>query len=71
MTISTPRALALTAVCALTLAACSDSSGGNSAAPSSSASVDVGNASQVTPVDAATLARAKKQGSVLLYTHRG
>ncbi|MGR3867009.1 ABC transporter substrate-binding protein [Streptomyces graminifolii] len=67
MRISTPKALAVTAACALGLAACGTSSGGATATPSST--VDVGNPSAVTPVDAGTLARAKKQGSVLLYTN--
>ncbi|MFC5803080.1 ABC transporter substrate-binding protein [Streptomyces formicae] len=65
--ISIPRASVLAAACAVTLAACGTSPGGD-ASPAPAASVDVGKASAVTPVDAATLARAKKQGSVLLYT---
>ncbi|MFD7898266.1 ABC transporter substrate-binding protein [Streptomyces sp. NPDC059743] len=75
MRISTPKAIALTVTCALGLAACGTSSGtssggrsdGPSATPSSG--VDVGKASAVTPVDGATLAKAKEQGSVLLYSN--
>ncbi|MFG1922798.1 ABC transporter substrate-binding protein [Cryptosporangium sp. NPDC048952] len=58
--------LALTA--ALTLAACG-SNAGDSTTSQPSATADVGQASAVTPVDAATLAAAKKEGEVLLYTN--
>ncbi|MFJ4840164.1 ABC transporter substrate-binding protein [Streptomyces sp. NPDC088746] len=66
--ISLPRACALTAACALVLTACGGSTGtSGSATPTST--VDVGKAAPVTPLDAATVARAEKQGSVLLYTN--
>ncbi|MEU6497324.1 extracellular solute-binding protein [Streptomyces sp. NPDC046984] len=66
--ISLSKACALAAACAVVLTACGGSTGtGGSATPT--ASVDVGKASPVTPLDAATTARAKKQGSVLLYTN--
>src|SRR4051794_3962903 len=68
MMISLSKACALAAACAVVLTACGGSAGsGASATPT--ASVDVGKASSVTPLDAATIARAKKQGSVLLYTN--
>jgi iron(III) transport system substrate-binding protein len=55
-------------VCALGLVACGGSPAASpSAGPSSP--VDVGAASAVTPVDAATIAAAEKEGSVLLYTN--
>ncbi|MFH8533514.1 ABC transporter substrate-binding protein [Streptomyces tendae] len=66
--ISLPKACALAAACAVVLTACGASpSTGGSATPT--ASVDVGKASSVTPLDEATTARAEKQGSVLLYTN--
>ncbi|MFJ4334025.1 MULTISPECIES: ABC transporter substrate-binding protein [unclassified Streptomyces] len=66
--ISLPKACALAAACAVVLTACGGSPGtGGSATPT--ASVDVGKASSVTPLDEATTARAEKQGSVLLYTN--
>src|SRR5690349_17507187 len=67
--ISLSKACALAAACAAVLTACgsSSNSGGGEATPKSA--VDVGKASAVTPLDAATIARAKKQGSVLLYTN--
>jgi iron(III) transport system substrate-binding protein len=68
MRISPFGACAVTAACAVTLAACGTSPGGGAPAGATSR-VDVGRASAVTPVDAATLARARKQGSVLLYTN--
>ncbi len=68
MRISPLGACAVTAACAVTLAACGTSAGGGAPAAATS-KVDVGKASAVTPVDAATLARARKQGSVLLYTN--
>ncbi|MGW5640582.1 ABC transporter substrate-binding protein [Streptomyces sp. NPDC003832] len=66
--ISLSRACALAAACAVVLTACGGSSGtSGSAEPTSS--VDVGKAAQVTPLDAETIAKAKKQGSILLYTN--
>ncbi|MFJ4835851.1 ABC transporter substrate-binding protein [Streptomyces sp. NPDC088747] len=68
MMISLSRACVLTAACTVVLTACGGSTGtGGSATPTSS--VDVGKASAVTPLDSATIARAEKQGSVLLYTN--
>jgi iron(III) transport system substrate-binding protein len=68
MKTSIPQSLALGAVCALGLVACGGSPAASpSAGPSSP--VDVGAASAVTPVDAATIAAAEKEGSVLLYTN--
>ncbi|MFS8198182.1 ABC transporter substrate-binding protein [Streptomyces sp. CWNU-52B] len=68
MMISLSRACALAAACAVVLTACGGSTDPNgSATPTSS--VDVGKAAPVTPLDAATIAKAKKQGSVLLYTN--
>ena len=66
--ISLSKACALAAACAVALTACGGSSGGGVSA-SPTASVDVGRASSVTPLDAATVDRARKQGSVLLYTN--
>ncbi|WP_328491967.1 extracellular solute-binding protein [Streptomyces sp. NBC_00414] len=68
MMISLPRACALAAACAVVLTACGGSTGTDgSATPTST--VDVGKAAPATPLDAATVARAEKQGSVLLYTN--
>ncbi|MFJ8785256.1 MULTISPECIES: ABC transporter substrate-binding protein [unclassified Streptomyces] len=66
--ISLSKACALAAACAVVLTACG-SSAGTSGSATPTASVDVGKASPVTPLDAAVTARAKKQGSVLLYTN--
>ncbi|GGX63781.1 ABC transporter substrate-binding protein [Streptomyces fructofermentans] len=66
--ISLSRACASAAACAVVLTACggpTDADGGATPTPS----VDVGKASPVTPLDAATIAKAKKQGSLLLYTN--
>jgi iron(III) transport system substrate-binding protein len=68
MMISLSRACALAAACAVVLTACGGSADTNGSAKPTS-SVDVGKAAPVTPLDAATIARAKKQGSVLLYTN--
>ncbi|PSM45016.1 hypothetical protein C6Y14_02675 [Streptomyces dioscori] len=70
MMISLPRArvCALAAACMVVLAACGGSTGTDGSAKPTS-SVDVGKAAPVTPLDAATVARAQKQGSVLLYTN--
>jgi iron(III) transport system substrate-binding protein len=62
------RSLAVGAMCSLGLAAC----GGSPAAPKAAgptSTVDTGVASRVTPPDAATIAAAEKEGSVLLYTN--
>ncbi|MFE9680421.1 ABC transporter substrate-binding protein [Streptomyces sp. NPDC002701] len=68
MMISLPRSCVLAAACAVVLTACGGSTGSDGpAAPTST--VDVGKAAPVTPLDAATVARAEKQGSVLLYTN--
>lgn len=72
MKISFPKTLALGAVCALGLTACGSSSDGTAAKATTAApgtSVNAGTASAVTPPDAATLAAAEKEGSVLLYTN--
>ncbi|WP_051570915.1 ABC transporter substrate-binding protein [Cryptosporangium arvum] len=55
-------------VLVLALAACG-SNAGRSTTPSPSATADVGRASAVTPVDDATLAAAREEGEVLLYTN--
>ncbi len=54
---------------AASLAACGSSSDDTDAATTPSATVDVGAASAVTPVDDATLEAAKKEKEVLLYTN--
>lgn len=65
---STTKALVLGAICALGLTACGSSSPGPASQEPATA-VDVGAASAVTPPDAATLAAARKEGSLLLYTN--
>ncbi|MHC3472587.1 ABC transporter substrate-binding protein [Streptomyces sp. 7R007] len=68
MMTSRSRACILTAACAVVLTACGGTPDvGGSTAPTSS--VNVGKAAPLTPLDAATIARARKQGSVLLYTN--
>jgi iron(III) transport system substrate-binding protein len=59
-----PLALAV----ALSLAACGSSAGDTTSAEPS-ATADVGQASAVTPVDAATLKAARAEGEVLIYTN--
>ncbi|TQS40426.1 ABC transporter substrate-binding protein [Cryptosporangium phraense] len=58
----------LSLAAALALAACGSNAGSTSSADPT-ASADVGQASAVTPVDASTLAAARKEGEVLLYTN--
>jgi iron(III) transport system substrate-binding protein len=59
--------LAIAAV--LVLGACGGSGDTGSSATTPTAAADVGNASAVTPLDDATVAAAKEEGEVLLYTN--
>lgn len=61
--------LALAAVLALGACGSSGDDTSSSAAPSTTASADVGDASAVTPVDDATLAAAEEEGEVLAYVN--
>ncbi|WP_194280438.1 ABC transporter substrate-binding protein [Streptomyces fagopyri] len=68
MVITLPRACALAAACTVVLTACGGSTDTNGSAKPTSA-VDVGKAAPATPLDPKTIARAKDQGSLLLYTN--
>lgn len=59
--------LAIAAV--LALGACGGSGGDESSTATPTATADVGQASAVTPLDDATIAAAKEEGEVLLYTN--
>jgi len=62
-------ALSLAIATALALGACGSSSDDEATTPTPSATADVGEASEVTPVDEATLEAARAEGEVLLYTN--